>query len=296
GQTIANSVIAKVGANGQVNIYNDMGTTQVIADVAGWFPTTAAYNALAPARLMDTRPGAATIDGIAAGAGALLNGSVRTVTVTGRGGVPTSGAGTVVLNITVTAPTGYGFLTAFPTGSAIPATSNLNFGPGQTIGNQVIAQVGTNGQVSIYNPIGSTQVIADVAGWFPTGTAYNALPAARLMDTRPGAPTTDGIASGTGPLAPGATRTLTVTGRGGVPATGVGAVVINMAVTGTTAPSFLTVFPTGWPQPNASSLNFGAGQTIANLVIAKVGSNGQISITNFSGSTQVIGDVAGWFA
>ena len=31
----------------------------------------------------------------------------------------------------------------------------------------VIAQVGTNGQISIYNHEGATDVIVDVLGWFP---------------------------------------------------------------------------------------------------------------------------------
>ncbi len=295
GQTIANSVIAKVGANGQVAIYNDQGSTQVIVDIAGWFPSTGAFSPLSPARLLDTRPGAATIDGVSAGTGALAPGAVRTLTVTGRGGVPASGVGAVVLNLTATSPTAGGYLTVYPAGTARPGTSNLNFGAGQTIPNLVIAKVGAYGQVSIFNASGSTQVIADVAGWFPT-TAYNALSPARLLDTRPGAPTVDGISAGAGALAPGATRTLTVTGRGGVPATGVSAVVLNLTVTGPTTGGYLTIFPAGTARPATSNLNFGAGQTIANLVIAKVGAYGQVSIYNGSGSTQVIGDVAGWFA
>ena len=76
-----------------------------------------------------------------------------------------------MLNITATGPTAGGFLTVFPTGTGRPNASNLNFGPGQTVPNLVIAQVGTNGQVSIYNAAGSTQLIADVAGWFATSPA-----------------------------------------------------------------------------------------------------------------------------
>ncbi len=165
-----------MGANGQVAIFNDQGSTQVIVDIAGWFPSTGAFSpltpvrlldtALLPARLLDTRPGAPTIDGLAAGTGALAPGATRTLTVTGRGGVPTTGVGGVVLNVTATGPTTGGYLTAYPVGAARPATSNLNFGPGQTIANLVIAKVGAYGQVSIYNASGSTQVIVDVAGWF----------------------------------------------------------------------------------------------------------------------------------
>jgi len=252
------------------------------------------YLPLTPARLMDTRPGNTTVDGISAGTGAIAPCTSRNVTVTGRGGVPASGVGVVVLNITATGPTTGGFLTVFPAGAARPNASNLNFGPGQTIPNLVLAKVGSGGQVSIYNDQGSTHVIADIAGWFPSVSDLNAVSPARLMDTRPGASTIDGISAATGAIAPGATRTLTVTGRGGVPTTGAGAVVVNITATGPTAGGYLTVFPTGATKPNASNLNFGPGQTIPNLVIAKVGANGQVSIFNASGSTHIIADVSGW--
>ena len=88
---------------------------------------------------------------------------------------------------------------------------------------------------------------------------------------------------------------LVVTGRGGVPASGVGAVALNVTVTNATEPSFLTVWPTGAPMPLASNLNFTAGQTVPNMVIAKVGAGGQISLFNSTGSADVIVDVLGWF-
>src|SRR4051812_41974616 len=74
---------------------------------------------------------------------------------------------------------------------------------------------------------------------------YHALPPARVLDTRAAAP-----------VGPGGTLTQLVTGVAGVPATGVSAVVLNVAVTGPTAPSFLTVYPDGTATPLTSSLNF----------------------------------------
>ena len=49
-----------------------------------------------------------------------------------------------------------------------PLASNLNFTPGQTTANMVIAKVGANGKISIFNFQGSTDVVVDVLGWFPT--------------------------------------------------------------------------------------------------------------------------------
>jgi len=295
GQTIPNLVVAKVGADGKVSIHNDSGATHVIVDVAGWFPTVAAYNAVPPARLQDTRPGASTVDGSFAGEGPVGPGATRTLRLTDRGGVPATGVGAVVLNITATGPTAGGFLTVHPTGEERPNASNLNFSPGQTIANLVVAKVGSGGEISVYNETGSTHVIADVFGWFPTGTDYNAVSYARLLDTRPGSSTIDGLSAGDGAVGPRSASTLTVTGRGTVPRLGVGAVVLNITATGPTSGGFLTVHPTGEDVPLASNLNFGPGETIANLVIAKVGAAGQVSIYNDAGFTHLIADIAGWF-
>ena len=178
--------------------------------------------------------------------------------------------------------------------STRPNASNLNFTPGQTIPNMVIAQVGTDGLVSIYNSQGATDVIVDVLGWFPAGAGYSSLVPARVLDTRAGYSTVDGLFAGVGAVGPGQTLNLMVGGRGGVPA-GAGAVALNVTVTNPSAPSFLTVWPTGLARPNASNLNFTPGQTIPNMVIAQVGANGLVSIYNREGTTDVIVDVLGWF-
>ena len=88
---------------------------------------------------------------------------------------------------------------------------------------------------------------------------------------------------------------MTVVGRGGVPASGVGAVVVNLTVTQPSAPGFITAYPTGTERPNASSLNFIPGQTVPNLVVAKVGQNGQISLFNSAGATHLVADIVGYF-
>ncbi len=54
GATVANAVTTKVGAGGAVCIYNDA-ATHLIVDVNGYFPPTASFGALEPARLLDTR-------------------------------------------------------------------------------------------------------------------------------------------------------------------------------------------------------------------------------------------------
>ena len=128
------------------------------------------YTSLQPARLLDTRAGSPTIDGAFAGGGALGQGGVVNLTVVGRGNVPTTGVGAVVLNVTATSPTASGFVTVYPTGTQRPNASNLNFVTGQTTPNLVITKVGANGQVALFNSAGNTHLIADVVGWFPSAS------------------------------------------------------------------------------------------------------------------------------
>jgi hypothetical protein len=73
------------------------------------------------------------------------------------------------------------------------------------------------------------------------------------------------------------------------------AVVLNVTATETTAPSFLTVWPAGEARPTASNLNWVAGQTVPNLVTAKLGQGGRLSIYNLAGTVDVIADVAGYY-
>ncbi|MCU1397844.1 MAG: hypothetical protein JWN62_953, partial [Acidimicrobiales bacterium] len=292
-----NLVIAKVGVAGEISIYNNTGSVNVIADVEGWYPAPlgVAYNPLVPARVLETRPGHATTDGVASGLGAVGQGQTLTFKVLGRGGVPDSGVAAVVLNMTATEQTRQTFLTVFPSGTTRPNASDLNPNPGVTAPNLVIAKVGADGNVSVYNNTGSVQIIADVQGWFPVGPAYTPVDPARLLETRPHLPTIDGLAQSGGAIGPGGSINLQVTGRGGVPATGVSAVVLNITATNQTESSFLTVYPAGTARPATSNLNPLPGLVAPNLVLAKVGVDGEITIYNNTGSLDVIVDVHGWF-
>jgi hypothetical protein len=80
-----------------------------------------------------------------------------------------------------------------------------------------------------------------------------------------------------------------------VPSSGVSAVVANVTVTNTTGSSYLTVWPAGTTQPLASDLNWVAGETIPNLVVVELGSDGALSIFNYAGSTDVVVDVEGYY-
>jgi hypothetical protein len=281
GQTVANLVVVKVGTSGVVNLFNASGSTHLVGDVMGWSPTGSDFMALSPARVLDTR------SGVGAPAGAVAGGSSLVLGLAGRGGVPSSGVGAVVLNVTVTAPTSSGYLTAWPHGQTRPTTSNLNFVRGQTVPNLVVVKVGGDTSVDLFNSAGSTHVIADVMGWFPTTSELTALTPTRLLDTR------SGIGGPAGAVPAGGVVALTVTGRAGVPADA-GAVVLNVTATQPTSAGWVTAWPAGVPRPTTSNLNYTSGRTVPNLVVVKVGAGGVVNLYTSSG-THLLADVMGWF-
>ena len=96
-----------------------------------------------------------------------------------------------------------------------------------------------------------------------------------------------------GPPGPGGCRNRPT--PDGVPATAT-AVVANVTVTGGTAQSFVSVWPSGEAQPNVSNLNLLPGQTIPNLVIGEDRAHGGRSGSPTpSASVEVIVDVVGYF-
>ncbi len=268
-------------ASGLGRIYVATGS-QVKAYASG----LGSFHPLSPARILDTR----------STGGALGPGAPRDIPVTGQGGVPAGGVAAVVLNVTVTNTTARSYLTVYPTGSAQPLTSNLNWVPGQKVPNLVEVGVGAGGQITAVNAFGSTDLVVDVAGWVSVQSAtpapdglYNPLVPARILDTRNG---TGGFSQ---PVGPGQTISIQVAGRGGVPASGVVAVIMNVTATQPTAASFLTMYPAGDLRPLASNLNFVPGQTVPNRVVVKLGTAGQVTVFNPFGSVHVVGDVSGWF-
>ena len=265
------------------------------------------YQAVTPQRILDTRADGPRIGICSNGCVTLGPDTSLDLQVEGAGGIPGSGVTAVVLNVTVTNPTAGSdaapnFVTVYPTGqSSRPLASNLNFVAGETVPNLVEVAIGSGGRVTIYNHDGTTDVLADVEGYAlgnpttPLAGLFNALPPRRIGDTRAGSGLPDqGESVGTAGLHP-----VQVLGQGGVPSTGVAAVVLNVTVTNPTAgtpsaPNFATVLPGGAAVPLASNLNFVAGETVPNRVIVPVGGDGQIWIYNRWGTSDFIVDVNGW--
>ena len=282
GLTVPNAVVAPLGADGAISLFNSTGASHLIGDVVGYFATNApaGFKPLTPARMLDTRTGGRPI------------GPNETLTfqVSGQNGV-VADATAAVLNVTVTSPSASGYLTVWPSGVARPTASSLNFTAGQTVPNLVVAPIGADGKVNIYNAIGTSHVIVDVSGCFsPTSPARLRLAGPRrLIDSR------SGQGGFTGPLASNASFDIDLAGIAGIPMVGTTAVVLNVTVTGTTGPGYLTLWPAGQARPGVSNLNYAAGQTVPNLVYAPLGTAGKVSVFA-SAATQVIIDLFAYFA
>ena len=183
----------------------------------------------------------------------------------------------------------------FPTGTDRPLASNLKLNAGKTVPNLVMARVGTGGKVTTYNNSGTADVVADVQGWYaspvnPVGSRYVPLEPARILDTR------FGVGAGSGTVSDGGVVDLPIAGRGGVPQTGVTAVVLNVTAAGVSGPdTFVTVYPSGTRRSLASNLEVVQGQAVPNAVVAAV-NNGNVSLYTNRGEVPLIAAVQGWFS
>ena len=179
--------------------------------------------------------------------------------------------------------------TGYPVQQAYVATSGLTdivSGSNGTCTPSYLCTAGTgyDGPTGLGSPSGTAALAPSNPGAFTSLAPY------RQLDTRNG---TGGVS---GPVAPGATIRVPVNGHGGIPTTGVSAVAVNVTVTQPSSYGNIVVYASGTALPGTSNLNFTAGQTIPNLVIAPVGSDGMIALTNnSSGTVQLIADTSGYY-
>jgi hypothetical protein len=273
GTTASNLVLAAADGGDSVCIFTSA-ATHLVVDLNGYHETdsTDAMVPTNPVRLVDTRQTTA-----------LVAGQTLEVAVLGDGKADDASTA-VSLHVTATDPASAGFLTVFPCGSVRPLASNLNYLPGETVGNEVFAKVGDEGQVCIYS-MSATHVVVDLDGWYvdrPSQGRYRPLVPGRLLDTR----------AGVG-LEAGATAELTLTGPDALPV-GSRAVSLNVAVSDPDRAGFLTVYPCASGRPLASNLNFTPGQTVSSHVTVGIDDAGKVCVYS-SAATDLVVDVEGYY-
>jgi hypothetical protein len=315
-----NLVTVTIGTGGAVNIYNSLGTVNVLADVEGYFapptsiPAQGEFHPIAPVRVCDTRSTSPTP--ACKAHGVLVGGTPMVVNVTG-GAIPNDGtAEAAVLNLTGVVGTAATYISVFPTSSTgtcvVPRVSTLNLLARAVEANRVMVRLGpaTSGgrstSVCVFSAVGKINVILDANGWFGSATAaatgyqYQAIAPSRICDTR-------GASAGcaTGAIGAGVSlaRLVHVAGVGGAPGTGpvVQAVIANLTAVTPTQGTYLVAYPASLTRPPlASDLNLVAGAILPNLVVVQLdtagGANdGALYLFNAAGSVNGIIDLEGWF-
>jgi hypothetical protein len=154
-------LIVALSVDGTVCIESSQPGVHVVADVTGYTTTGSGFTAFAPARLLDTRDGGVTVDGVGSGGGRLDVGQRLVLPVAGRAGVP-AGAASAVLNVVVTEPPRAGYLIVWPCSEPKPLASSVNFDAGWTIANSLIVALSVDGTVCIESSQPGVHVVADV--------------------------------------------------------------------------------------------------------------------------------------
>jgi peptidoglycan/xylan/chitin deacetylase (PgdA/CDA1 family) len=226
-----------------------------------------------PCRLVDTRSGTGYTR---------LGPNVIRVDASGRCGVgdaPTA----LALSLVIVDPDGAGFVTLYPHGGDRPMASMLNFTAGQIRSNAAIVRV-ADGSFDVFQSTGG-DIVIDTTGWFAAAEAATAgrfMPVApvRLLDTR-----------ASSIVLPGSSITVPI--PDGVPADA-SALSLNITVTESSGPGFVSAYPAGTDRPEASVLTLdGPDQTRAAGGIHTVSAQGlEIFL---SGGGHVVVDISGWF-
>lgn len=275
GQVRANQVTVGLDpADRRISLYNNEGTTHLVADLAGYYIDGAAtrYNFVQPGRLLDTRNTGGPVGG----------GTYRDVDVSWLPDTVTA----VTFNLTAVDATTPTWVAAYPAGSPQPLASSLNINPGEVVPNQVTVRLNANQKVRLFNNGGSVHLLFDMVGFYDTagGSYFVPITPERAYDSREtGLKLRWDIFITLGPWPDGFTG-----------------VAANLTGTNPDAPQYITVYPGGRPIPATSNLNLFPGQTAANAVNAGIGYEPEagettINFANNNGTVDFIFDVAGFF-
>jgi hypothetical protein len=290
GTVVPNAVLARLDPLGLVCIFTHA-ATDLVVDVTAYVPAGSTLGTLVPARVLETRPGNATVDSQAAGAGARPAGSVQTLQVAGRGNVPPD-AVAAMLNVTAVLPDRAGHATVYPCDQPAPTASNLNYVAGQVIANAVLARLDPQGRVCIYTHA-ATHLVVDVNGFVEPGSRIGTLVPARLLETRTDASSTtvDGRQQRVGRIGPDATSVVRIIGRGEVPS-GATLAVLNVTAVLPDRAGHISAYPCD-EVPNSSNLNYSPGQVVANLVVVGIDDLGNTCFYTV-GRTDLLVDVTAY--
>ncbi|MEO6627751.1 MAG: hypothetical protein ABIP03_04205 [Aquihabitans sp.] len=238
-----------------------------IADASARRPERA--TASSPSRVLDTRVGV--------GAPAGYNPARRPLRVPVESAV-VAGATSAVLNITATEATASGWVKAWPCNEPEPAASSLNFVPDLNSANAAIVLLGRGGVCLTTNT--AVHLIVDVTGSMTGTDDLTSIVPNRLLDTRIGGEI----------LAAGQELRLAVVGTAGI-GNSARFAALNVTVDRPARAGWVVAYPCGQPT-NASTVNFNAGDIVANLTLVAL-ADGAVCMRSLV-DTNVVVDSFGW--
>lgn len=208
-----------------------------------------------------------------------VSGSAGDGTVTVSWVAPVDDGGASITGYTVTASPGG--TTCATAGADSCTVKNLTNGTAYTF------------RVTATNRAGTSVKSVKSAPVMPSGgpVAINPIDPARYWDTRDEA-TFDGDYRDTGRLGDGEMYKIRIAGRGTVPADATG-VVANLTVIFPDGPGFATIYPCAPTVPNASTLNYGSGDVVANNTIVPLDANGDVCVSTLRGADYAL-DINGF--
>jgi hypothetical protein len=275
--------VVPVPASGKISVYNSSAGVHVVADVQGYYTSTAGagggFVPVEPTRLVDTR------SALGGAAGTIPSGGSRVFTL--AGGVVPVGASAVFADLIVTGATASGWIGTYATGGT--NRSVLDYVPGTTA-HGVSAKLGTDGKATFTNNSGSAvHIVLTAEGYYTgsatTGSVLRPATGKRLLDTRIDGAKTPVAAQGTVDIATGLPAGSTA--------------LVSLTVVGNGAVGYLRAWPVDGTETTTSLVNYpevGTGSR-AGLAAVRVGTAGKIRLRNVStGTTHLLADFEGWYA
>jgi hypothetical protein len=286
------TVIMPVGPTGMISVYTQLGSTEIIIDALGYFSNDHGFYTTDQVRLLDTRLDSTTVDDDYAGTGKYIATEMRNLSVLGRGGVPSTGVSSVVINLTAYDASEDTSIKVWAAGWSEPVNPDLYASVGTTNSMMCIVPVGNEGEISLENLNGTVDLTVDVHGYFlTTESGYTPIDQVRLMETRAGQDTNDLLYNTVGQLVTNTSYPLQVCGRMGMPF-GATAAVLKVTTSNSTEDGSLTIWGDG-VVPDVSQVKFVDGKTTSNTTIVPLSSLGFVNL-KASAAVDVAVDIVGW--
>ncbi|MDQ0424972.1 MULTISPECIES: hypothetical protein [Cellulomonas] len=276
GRDVANQVTARVvpprisgRTEPRVTLYNNAGSTHLVADLVGYYATSAGAGLVTvdPRRALDTRSTTP-----------LRAGETRTLPL-----APPPGAVAAAVTVTstrATAPTSY--VSVFPAGDpGGPSTSTLNAYRGDDVSNLAVVPLGDDGAIALRNDQGTTHLVVDVVGWFVEGEGAAYYPINPKRADQP---------MGVGPARFVITNPDVEISK--FPA----ALLLNLTSSRTTLPTYVAAWDDTYPRPATSVANARPGADVGTAVLLRSSSATNATVTVGRGYSLVMIDVTGYFA